>query len=112
MSAWFTVRLDDRPGSLARAAQALADRGVNITGIVGVAEDTDGELMLTTSDAGRDARGADRSRRRLRRARPDGPPRPGLARLAGRHGAHPRRPLSRRGDREHTRDGKPMSFRS
>ena len=51
MSAWFTVRLDDRPGSLARAAQALADRGVNITGIVGVAEDTDGELMLTTSDA-------------------------------------------------------------
>ncbi len=51
MSVWFTVRLDDRPGSLARAAQALADRGVNITGIVGVAEDTDGELMLTTSDA-------------------------------------------------------------
>ena len=51
MSAWFTVRLDDRPGSLARAAQALANRGVNITGIVGVAEDTDGELMITTSDA-------------------------------------------------------------
>jgi hypothetical protein len=25
---------------------------VNITGIVGVAEDTDGALMLTTSDAG------------------------------------------------------------
>src|SRR4051794_26705342 len=49
---WFTVQLDDRPGSLARVAQALADRGVNITGIVGVAEDTDGALMLTTSDAG------------------------------------------------------------
>jgi hypothetical protein len=48
---WFTVQLDDRPGSLARVAQALADRGVNITGIVGVAEDTDGALMLTTSDA-------------------------------------------------------------
>jgi hypothetical protein len=47
---WFTVQLDDRPGSLARVAQALADRGVNITGIVGVAEDTDGALMLTTSD--------------------------------------------------------------
>ena len=30
--------------------QALAERGVNITGIVGVAEDTDGALMLTTSD--------------------------------------------------------------
>ena len=51
MTVWFTVQLDDRPGALARVAQALADRGVNITGIVGVAEDTDGALMLTTSDA-------------------------------------------------------------
>ena len=51
MTVWFTVKLDDRPGSLARVAAALGDRGVNITGIVGVAEDTDGELMLTTSDA-------------------------------------------------------------
>lgn len=50
MSVWFTVQLDDRPGSLARVAAALGDRGVNITGIVGVAEDTDGSLMLTTSD--------------------------------------------------------------
>jgi len=48
---WFTVQLDDRPGALAQVAQALADRAVNITGIVGVAEDTDGALMLTTSDA-------------------------------------------------------------
>jgi hypothetical protein len=48
---WFTVVLDDRPGSLARVAQALAERAVNITGIVGVAEDTDGALMLTTSNA-------------------------------------------------------------
>jgi hypothetical protein len=47
---WFTVTLDDRPGSLARVAAALAERDVNITGIVGVAEDTDGALMLTTSD--------------------------------------------------------------
>lgn len=51
MTVWFTVQLDDRPGSLARVATALAERGVNITGIVGVAEDTDGALMLTTSDA-------------------------------------------------------------
>ena len=51
MTVWFTVQLDDSPGSLARVATALADRGVNITGIVGVAEDTDGALMLTTSDA-------------------------------------------------------------
>ena len=51
MTVWFTVQLDDRPGSLARVASALAERSVNITGIVGVAEDTDGALMLTTSDA-------------------------------------------------------------
>ncbi len=50
MTVWFTVQLDDQPGSLARVANALAERGVNITGIVGVAEDTDGALMLTTSD--------------------------------------------------------------
>jgi len=48
---WFTVQLEDRPGALAQVANALAERGVNITGIVGVAEDTDGALMLTTSDA-------------------------------------------------------------
>lgn len=53
MTIWFTVQLEDRPGSLARVATALGERGVNITGIVGVAEDTDGALMLTTSDAGR-----------------------------------------------------------
>ena len=51
MTVWFTVQLDDRPGSLARVATALGERVVNITGIVGVAEDTDGALMLTTSDA-------------------------------------------------------------
>ena len=51
MTVWFTVQLDDKPGSLARVATALAERHVNITGIVGVAEDTDGALMLTTSDA-------------------------------------------------------------
>jgi hypothetical protein len=50
VTVWFTVQLDDRPGSLARVAAALGERGVNITGIVGVAEDTDGALMLTTSD--------------------------------------------------------------
>jgi hypothetical protein len=50
VSVWFTVQLDDRPGSLARVATALGDRGINITAIVGVAEDTDGALMLETSD--------------------------------------------------------------
>jgi hypothetical protein len=51
VTVWFTVQLDDKPGSLARVAAALGERGVNITGIVGIAEDTDGALMLTTSDA-------------------------------------------------------------
>ena len=50
MTVWFTVQLPDAPGSLGRVATALGERGVNITGIVGVAEDTDGALMLTTSD--------------------------------------------------------------
>lgn len=51
MTVWFTVQLDDRPGALARVATALAERSVNIAGIVGIAEDTGGELMLETSDA-------------------------------------------------------------
>jgi hypothetical protein len=51
VTVWFTVKLDDRPGALARMASALAERGVNIAGIVGIAEDTNGELMLETSDA-------------------------------------------------------------
>jgi len=50
VTVWFTVQLEDRPGALAQVANALAERKVNITGIVGVAEDTDGALMLTTSD--------------------------------------------------------------
>jgi hypothetical protein len=48
---WFTVELSDKPGSLARMAGALGDRGVNISAIVGIAEDTGGALMLATSDS-------------------------------------------------------------
>jgi hypothetical protein len=51
VTVWFTVQLDDRPGALARVATALAERSVNIAAIVGIAEDTNGELMLETSDA-------------------------------------------------------------
>lgn len=47
---WFTVELSDKPGSLARMARALGDKGINISAIVGIAEDTDGALMLATSD--------------------------------------------------------------
>ena len=53
MTVWFTVTLDDSPGALGRVATALGDAGINITGIVGVAEDTGGALMLTTSDPDR-----------------------------------------------------------
>jgi hypothetical protein len=48
---WFTVELSDKPGSLAKMATILGDRGINIGAIVGIAEDTDGALMLATSDA-------------------------------------------------------------
>ena len=48
---WFTVELSDKPGSLAKMAAALGDRGINISAIVGIAEDTDGAPMLATSDA-------------------------------------------------------------
>ena len=48
---WFTVELSDKPGSLAKMATALGERGINIGAIVGIAEDTDGALMLATSDA-------------------------------------------------------------
>jgi hypothetical protein len=48
---WFTVELSDKPGSLAAMATALGERGINIGAIVGIAEDTDGALMLATSDA-------------------------------------------------------------
>jgi hypothetical protein len=48
---WFTVELSDKPGSLAKMAAALGDSGINISAIVGIAEDTDGALMLATSDA-------------------------------------------------------------
>ena len=48
---WFTVELSDKPGSLAKMAAALGERGINIGAIVGIAEDTDGALMLATSDA-------------------------------------------------------------
>jgi hypothetical protein len=48
---WFTVELSDKPGSLAKMAAALGERGINISAIVGIAEDTGGALMLATSDA-------------------------------------------------------------
>ena len=48
---WFTVELSDKPGSLAKMAAALGERGINISAIVGIAEEAEGALMLATSDA-------------------------------------------------------------
>ena len=38
MTVWFTVQLDDSPGSLARVATALAERGVGKGELVQVSE--------------------------------------------------------------------------
>jgi hypothetical protein len=49
---WFTVQLEDKPGALARMADALAKKGINITSIVGIAEDTDGADAVDQRPAG------------------------------------------------------------
>jgi hypothetical protein len=46
----FVVELDNRPGELARLADALAERGINITAIGAVAAGTTAGLGLTTND--------------------------------------------------------------
>ena len=71
VTVWFTVQLADRPGRSPASRPRSAERNVNITGIVGVAEDTDGALMLTTSDAAATRAGLREPRARLRGARPD-----------------------------------------
>jgi len=48
-------------------AAALGERGINITAIVGIAEDTDGALMLTTSDAAGTRKAFEALNSRLRR---------------------------------------------
>ena len=82
MSVWFTVKLDDKPGALARMATALAERGVNIAGIVGIAEDTDGELMLETSDAEATRAAFDAAAIRYEAHVADGPTDPGRMSIA------------------------------
>ena len=132
VTVWFTVKLDDRPGSLARVATALGERGVNITGIVGVAEDTDGALMLDDVATRRrrarrsTALGARRSRSTTRPAASSparcpsttsGPARPAAARSADAARQRPpptaairvRRRRSRRGDLGDHRAGRRRS---
>ena len=46
----FIVELENKPGSLATAAEALAQRGINIENISGVTCGTDGVLGILTND--------------------------------------------------------------
>ena len=101
------ARGSDRARSRASRPRS-AERGVNITGIVGVAEDTDGALMLTTSDAAATRDAFERARPGVRGARPDrrhatrarcpsttcAPVRPVAARSADRPLPMPRRPAA------------------
>ena len=49
----FILELENRPGSLADLAEALGDRGINITGIAGMGWDDDdsGVALITNDDA-------------------------------------------------------------
>jgi hypothetical protein len=44
------IDMENRPGELARVAEALGERGINITGITGSTLGDRGRLVLVTSD--------------------------------------------------------------
>ncbi|MGD0019485.1 MAG: hypothetical protein ABSD62_09560 [Candidatus Limnocylindrales bacterium] len=46
----FLVELENRVGSVAEVAEAIAERGINITGGAGVACGGSGQLAFTTND--------------------------------------------------------------
>jgi hypothetical protein len=46
----FIVSLKDQPGELARVAEAIAAKGINITAFAGVTCGGDGSIALTTDD--------------------------------------------------------------
>jgi hypothetical protein len=46
----FIVELPNRPGSLAMIAEAVAERGINITGFAGATSGELGSVSLTTDD--------------------------------------------------------------
>jgi hypothetical protein len=48
----LTVRMEDRPGSLASLGDALGNAGVNINGICGVTGGGQGEIHVLVDDAG------------------------------------------------------------
>ena len=48
----FLVDLENKPGSLALVAEAIAAKGINIEGISGTTGDTSGRVAIVTSDEG------------------------------------------------------------
>lgn len=46
----FIVDLQDQPGELARVAEAIAQKGINITGFTGATAGGRGAVMLVTND--------------------------------------------------------------
>jgi hypothetical protein len=46
----FIVELPNRPGSLAMVAEAVAERGINITGVAGATSGELGTVSFTTDD--------------------------------------------------------------
>lgn len=46
----FVIELDNRPGEVARVAAALGERGVNITGVAGVAIGERGAIGIAVDD--------------------------------------------------------------
>lgn len=46
----FIIELDNRPGSLADVAAAIAEKGININGVAGLAGSTTGLVAIVTND--------------------------------------------------------------
>lgn len=46
----FIIELEDRPGALAGVAEAIAGRGINITGVSGIASGPRGTIAAITND--------------------------------------------------------------
>jgi hypothetical protein len=46
----FIIELENRPGSLASVAEAIAQKGINITGVAGATEGATGSIAIVTND--------------------------------------------------------------
>ena len=46
----FIIELQNRPGELARIAEGIAEKGINITGVTGVTMGSQGAITVITND--------------------------------------------------------------